>query len=454
MPSVFAQDDAITIEIDSKTTYQAIEGFGTCLISWGPFPGEVYTPEFVRDFYLGEVGLNIVRESLNGFLHPEVEDPREISADRIELDNGGQIFANFSKEAKKADSSVRIIGSVWSPPKWMKLNRADGNQLPGNKNEAILATDYRGSKNRVDPEKYEHFVAWLVAVAEWHKREGIALYAVSPTNEPRFSQWYGSCVWTAEDLAKVTSMLGEALEEAGLGDILIFAPEDMTGHLYQGGTSTMVEVLMTGPSAEHIDRLATHGYTDGVVADVSEESSAKLWELIEKYDKPYWMTEGGTKGHDWPEPVKSGVAQAIHNSLVGGNASAFVPWQISEKEKSTHGLAVRNTATKKTYATMHFSRTIPVGSQRIQAEPGFGTVQASAYRHPETGALSIVMINPQAEEQKVVLKLRGLDYVQGLTPYRTTAEEDFKEFPAASVQGGEFPVMMPPESIVSLTAGQ
>lgn len=444
---------ATEITVDGSKTYQTIEGFGTCLTSWGNYAKENYTESFAK-FYREEVGLNILREALDGFYHPEVEEASDISWKTIELKSPrGSSFSEFATKLKKLDPNIRIIGTVWTPPAWMKVNRHDNNGSTERKNRGIKADSYGSETNRVAPEKYAHFVRWLVAVVDWHKQKGIPLYAVSPANEPRFSQWYGSCIWTAKDLATVTGMLGDALEKAGHGQVLIFGPEDMTGHNYAGGTKSYVDEFMKNPAAKrHLDRFATHGYTDGVVADTSQDSSAKFWELIKPFNKAYWMTEGGTKGHTWPEPIRSGIAQAIHNAVVGGNASAFVPWQISEPKPSTHAIAVGNTATKKTYATMHYSRSIPVDSVRIDTRPAFGEVQASAFRHPDSGACAVVLINPRGTPAEVVLTLKNLNGIRQFEVRRTSATEDFKTLEAIPVQGARVSITLPPDSIVSLNA--
>jgi O-glycosyl hydrolase len=444
---------ATEIVVDGAKTYQTMEGFGTSLTSWGNYAKENYTDSFAK-FYREEVGLNILREALDGFSHPEVTKPSEISWKTIVVKSPrGSSFSDFATKLKKLDPNIRIIGTVWTPPAWMKENRHDNNGSAERQNRGIKADSYGSEANRVAPEKFEHFVQWLVAVADWHKHNGIPLYAISPANEPRFSQWYGSCIWTAKDLATIVGMLGEALEKAGHGDVLIYGPEDMTGHNYAGGTKSYIDEFMKNPAAKrHLDRFATHGYTDGVMADTSKDSSAKFWAMIKPFNKAYWMTEGGTKGHTWPEPVRSGIAQAIHNSLVSGNASAFVPWQISDPTPSTHGIAVNNTATKKTYATMHFSRSIPVNALRIDTRPAFGDVQTSAFLHPESRKLAVVLINPRATETEAVLDLKNLPGVRQFEVRRTSATEDFKVLAPLPVQGTRASIVLPPDSIVSLAA--
>lgn len=399
----------------------------------------------------------MLRIPLDGHLHAEVAEPAEISWRAIELNRRSEIFVDFAQKVEQVNPGMRYIGSVWSPPVWLKLNRALGNGSERRENRAISANSYQvrktgeDSRNRVDPAKYEHFVQWLVAVVEYHDRQGLPLYGLSFANEPRFSQWYGSCVWTADDYAEVLAMLGQALEDAGHGQVIIFGPEDMTGHLHGGGTGGMVEAIANDSNAlKQLDRWATHGYTDGVQADSTQDSSAQFWELVDDYGKPYWMTEGGTGGHDWPEPIRQGLGMALHNSLVAGHASAFLPWQIAESKPRTHAIAVDGNVTPKTPTGMQFFRTIPIGAQRISAEPAFGPVKASAYRHPDSGATTIVLINPEADAKEFVLELQNLGRIAEFELRATSADATFKSLPTVRAVNGKIEFKIPAESMISL----
>jgi O-glycosyl hydrolase len=445
--------------VDGTRQFQTIEGFGTCLISWGEYPDRTYTPEFVR-FYAETVGLSMLRIELNGFTHPEERDAAAISWKRIATNSRARVFTGFSRQLLEVRPDVRLIGTVWTPPEWMKLNQAEGNGTGnGGRNFAIPSNSYvingTPSTNRVDPALYPHFVQWLVAVVAWHKEQGMPLYALSPANEPRFSQWYGSCIWTGDDLATVFALLRPALDQAGFGDVLLFGPEDMTGHLHAHGTRGMIQSIVQNPAAlAALDRFATHGYTDGVQMDATAGSSAAFWKLVEAHGKPCWMTEGGTGDHAWPAPVRSGLGIALHNALVAGNASAFLPWQIAESRPSTHAIAVGGEVTPKTAAGMHFFRTIRPGARRIAAEPAFGQVPVSAFRHPVTGGLSVIVLNPGDEAAALRLKLQDVGAPARLHLRRTSATELFADLGSLPVEpDGTVRLDLPAASIVSLTSG-
>src|SRR5690606_17643017 len=119
----------------------------------------------------------------------------------------------------------------------------------------------------------------------------------------------------------------------------------------------------------------------------------KYWESIKQFGRPYWITEGGTGAHEWPAPVRNGVAAHMHHALTGGNVSAFVSWQITDPLANTHGLMHMRTPTKKTYAVMHYWRFIRPGAVRVSAEADTDSIRTSAFTDEKNHQLVVVAIN-------------------------------------------------------------
>ncbi len=444
------------ISVDLSKEHQRIEGFGTCLVSWVSRFQELYrTPQFQR-MYVDELSCNMLRVNLWGPVSPEpVEDWRNIRWQDFDMSvNGGraQVFVDFGKGIRELNPDVKIIGTVWSPPAWMKENRSITRKEPG----GARAHSYRGSRNRVLPQYFDHFARWMVEMVKLHEARGAPLYAVSPGNEVQFSQTFESCVWTGEDYAQIVAILGRMLEEEGYGHVKIFGPETMTSHFYEGGTPDYVQALVSHPEASrHLDVFATHGYADdGFTMDINANSSRRFWELIEPYDKPFWITEGGTGAHEWPEPIRNGVATGIHNALVAGNCSAFVPWQVIGRGPNTHCLMVLSddgpTYTPKTYAAVHYFRFIPPDSVRVQADPAYGEVMASAYKHPNDVGITLVLLNPHDRPRPANVRVSGLPASASFQMYRTSDEERAAELQPVEMVGGKLHITMPPRSIVTL----
>ncbi len=444
------------ITVDGSRTFQRIEGFGTCLFPHGANP-EYYRREEFPGVYAEEMGMNMLRVNITFFECEPFDNPAEVDWRIIEETENARVFTEFAERLKEINPDVRLIATVWTPPAWMKVNQRPNSGRERGQNRAIYASSYRirgsdeVSENRVKPEKYEHFVAWLVAVTEFFDQRGIPLYALSPGNEIRFTQWYVSCVWTAEDYARMFGLLGDRMEEAGYGHVLLFGPEDMTGHLHDEATPAYLRALLEDERARrHLDRFATHGYTDGVAPDMSEISARGLWELLEPHGVPFWMTEGGTGPHDWPRPVTEGVGIGLHNALVAGNAGAWTPWQINGVQPTTHNLMGDGQMTPKSHTVRHFTHAAPVDGHRIAAEPAYGDILASAYRHPDDGRLGIVLINPTDDDHPVRLTLHNVGNVEELDLYRTTDGTGYDPAGRLEVRNDRVVLEVPARSIASL----
>ena len=450
---------AVDITVDAVKRYQTIDGFGTCLISWEPAMARYYErPETAR-IYAEDLRFNILRCNLwgDGTIGP-TEDLTKINyKDPVfaSRDPRTPVFIKFAKAIKRINPDAKIIGTVWSPPAWMKENAS----ITDTKSGAALRGDYRTEKgdelrNRVAKKYYPHFVKWMVEMAKYYAANGAPLYAISPANEPEFTQTFESCVWTSEDLVTVIAMLGAELDREGLSKIKIFGPESMTGFNWNGGPNARFDrMVRANPEAwKHFGIFASHGYTNGVTGEMGSESSAGYWSLIKDTGKPYWVTEGGTGEHSWPAAVgPKGVAAGLHNAFVAGNASAFVPWQFAENSRSEHNLMHLSGPTKKTHVVRHYSRYIPAGSARIGADPAYGGVLASAYALPKGQGVTIVLTNPGTEPQAVTVTLKGLARVKKLIEVRTSATEDSKSLPPVAVESEKARIELPGQSIVTLT---
>jgi glucuronoarabinoxylan endo-1,4-beta-xylanase len=440
------------VTVDGARQYQTIEGFGTCLIAWSGRFRDLYRTEDFQKIYVQGVGCNMLRVNLWGpTLAQATEDWTQIRYEDFNMGADGgrpQIFVDFGRSIRAIDPNVRIIGTVWSPPAWMKINHS----ITDTKSSAIRAGGYGDNNNRVDPKYFRHFCKWMVEYVKFHDAQGVPFYAVSPGNEVQFSQTFESCVWDGEDFAAIVVMLRQMLDAEGYGHVKIFGPETMTSHLYEGGTGSYVKAVRSDPNAlAALDVFATHGYEDGVKPEMSANSSRRFWELIEDTGKPFWITEGGTGDHDWPVPIQKGIGNALHNALVAGNCSAFVPWQITESNKSIHALMVMSEYTPKTYTAMHYMKFIRPGARRIDAEPGFATVEVGAFLHEKTGDLTIIALNSTDQDQMLNLVFRNLPGLTALKVWRTSATENLAELGEIEVQADRAAFPMTPQSIVTFS---
>ena len=406
---------AVDIIIDGAKSFQTIDGFGTCLNAWTPRFTDLYRTEAFQKIYVQQVGCNMLRVNMWGPVYEKpTEDWTEISYKDFNFtgrNDRAQVFVDFGSGILKLNPDIKIIGTVWSPPAWMKMNKSITDKQSG----AIRANDYGEFTNRVDPKYFQHFCKWMVEYVKYHDSQGVPFYAISPGNEVQFTQTFESCVWNGKDFAKIVIMLREMLDSEGYKNVRIFGPETMTSHMYEGGTGNYVKIVKNNPKAlAALDIFATHGYEDGVKGEMEANSSRTFWNLIKDTGKSFWITEGGTGYCKWPAPIKNGIGNALHNALAAGNCSAFLPWQVTEGSETEHAFMVMNKFTPKSYTFMHYSRFIKPGAKRIEATPDFSDVQVGAFLNEHDNDLTIVALNSTKQEYELNMIFKSLKGISSL----------------------------------------
>ena len=460
----WSQPLSFTIDLDQQQ--QEMVGFGTSLINfgsyWQKYPALYRTAAF-QAFYVQTMGMNMLRCNLwGGVLMQPVENWQDISYEKFDLmvsqvkqpgnRRDMQVFVDFAQAMIELNPEARIIGTVWTPPPWMKLS----GELTDTAAGAIFGDRYvnrqtqKPVNNRLNPAYFKHYAKYLV---EWVKlfehHTGKPLYGISIGNEVMFTQSFGSCVWTAEDYGKMVVELGQMLAAEGYEEVIIYGPETMTSHNHADANPLYLKELTEGPAAQYLDVFATHGYVDGFEAEYGAESQRSFRRLIEGTGKPFWITEGGTGGHRWPEPL-SGIAAALFNAVVYGQAAAFTPWQITDPHPNTHGMMVYDLPTPKTYAAQHFFRFIEAGARRIEVTPFQQGVSLAAFFHPENRTLTAVLINPGKDAATARLTLQGNGSKLGeVAAFRTSETERLHPI-AVTAKAGVLAVALPPYSIVTV----
>jgi len=473
-PGVGNEEAEITL--DPSSADQVLEGFGTSINAWSEsLRGHYDRPEF-RALYLEELGATVLRVDLCGEAVPEHAESGDIAYRDFVLDGPGERAATYLRAAEEltraSGGKLRVIASVWSPPAWMKVNGSKGNGHPERKNFALSDRDLgvadgtkAGSKpepdestrqryllsNKLRRDRYEHFAQSLVEWVRLYRAHGVELYALSPQNEPRFSHWFGSAVYTPTELRDVLEAIVQAFAREGENLPRLFAPETMMQD--DGGNRAYLRALFASKAVSaHLHALAVHGYVDGYKADRDPRSPRRFSELASGYGKPLWVTEGVTGGHDWPAPL-DGVGAALMNALGAGHAALVTPWQAVDPEPSEQGLSLRSGPTKKTAVAAQFFRSFLPGMRRIRAISSDPELQVLAMVDPPEGGAaplrgSIVLLNRSVSPRRI--RLRGLPDAARVVSASVTDEG--RSYQTLSPTDGQT-LLIPGQAVVSLRLG-
>lgn len=459
-PSARAAD----ITVDCSQKFQTIQGFGTCITGWVKTMTDLYAkPEFQK-MYLDDLGCEATRLDLYWtVLKDEVTDPKEISYKDFKWDlPRPKAYIQWAKDLTKMNPNVKVIGSVWTPPHWMKEN-------------SFIKNADDSCEGRLRPDRYEHFARylaeWVIGMKEVH---GVTLYAVCPQNELNFKEPYNSCVYKPEEYHDMMAWVGKVFKEKKL-DTLIYGPEDMTDQV--GRSMGYISAVMDDPETKNVlTVIASHGYYGGTLSAGTQQENASLWNAVKPFGRELWMTEtGGGDGVSWdptPAPAPAdgaapaaggkrprggtgalnGLGAMMHNALAYGNVSLWTLWQISE-EKGDAGssLLLLDKPTKKYQVAKHYSHYVRSGARRVAATPdGEGNLFVTAFDHEKNKTVTLVLQNRGEAEAKVSVTVKSSAPVESFDDVVTDKDRDCAALPAVAVKDGKAEFTMPARSMMTL----
>ncbi len=387
-PSTFTQS---TLSFNRDEELQIIQGFGAFYDRSGAL-----APEVVND-----LGLTIIRVEIEPEFEPvnDNDDPSVVNFDGFDYNYIHPGIQRYKEEFEMAGvDDWKVIATAWTPPYWMKYNLSD---MGGPSNSAPT---WEGTDNKVRPEYYEEYAeflaAWWLAVKA---QTGVEVYAISPQNEPAYSQFYNSAILSPEKFAEVVAHTGPKFEEMGV-TAKIFMPEQNFDQGVNGYSMlAYMEALKIHPVAsQYVDIIATHGYaSDGIGignlggdAWITMKNEARDYTEAEGGPKELWMTE--TSGE--PDNHENGamrVAGAIGLGLSKGEAQGWVYWTIqsgADENGARYGYYSGTRKTVKYYAAKHYYRFLRPGAQMFEATTENTDIIINAGENPD-GTISIIIVN-------------------------------------------------------------
>lgn len=422
------QSTEVAATIDLSTSFQTIEGWGSCLISWGegsvPYKDPAWRQAY-RDLGCNLLRVNLKKEVLvhsNNNLATEVKLGEDLAANIQRMDFGiysVQVFGDMAKwlsENALEPERVKLIGAVWSPPHWMK-GPSNFTQSHTTNTSVKKATPWLHKGTSGDsiggrllqeadkPGNLQQFARYLAAwVKGFEQTYGVPFYAVSLQNELIFESPFDSCTYSRDAEGREGQYWQYANALAAVKQEWTRHPSITTKIL--GPHNPSIAASPSNPfrlniQMGFIDAVKNHAdptlidflsiYTNNYGADDSQ--SARMWGAywygkqafptvtwssttvapgIAADGKQSWCSEAGGHAINWTGALD--LARECHDFLVWGNGSAWVYWQTSDtdnKERSESLLGKSNVAnphrSAKYTAYKHFSRYIRPGSRRIEA---------------------------------------------------------------------------------------
>ena len=388
-----------TITVDEGTTYQTMDGFGAAMTGSAAYVLNHYLNASQRDALLTDlfgptgIHLSFMRHTIGAsdFSPPTPGDFTYDDRPAGQTDTGLSAFSIANdltdvvpmlKAALAKNSGLKILGTPWSAPAWMKTNGSL-------RNGGSLNTAYY-------PAYANYFVKYVQAFAA----QQVPIYAVTLQNEPLFAAGYMSMSMQPSEEAAFLKVIGPAFQSAQLATKLIVYDHNWDTPSYPQ------TIFADAAAAQYAAGTAWHGYSDpsGVTNQTAVHNAYPT--------KDTWFTEitGNANG-----AFAGDLRWHLSNIIIGTTrnwAKGALEWNLALDQNSGpvnggytngRGVVTVNSATgavtrnEEYYALGHASKFVDQGAVRIASNSVAGGIENVAFRNPDGSKVLVALNNGSAD---------------------------------------------------------
>jgi glucosylceramidase len=376
-----------TITIDENQKYQQIDGFGFTLTG-GSAMLINNLPMQARKHLLNElfstkgngIGVSYLRISIGAsdlnsevFTYDDVPAGQtDVKLSKFSLAKDADVIS-LLKEILAINPGVKILGSPWTAPSWMKTNESS-------------------KGGYLKPEYYQVYAQYLTKYIQLMKAEHINIDAITPQNEPLNPKNNPSMVMEAAQQAEfIKTNLGPTFKAAGVKTKIITYDHNADRPDYP------MDILKDPEARKYVDGSAFHLYGGKIEA---------LTEVHNAYpDKNIYFTEQWVGA---PGNFATNLNWHINQLIIGATRNwsrNVLEWNLAaDSTYSPHtpggcteclgAITVENNITRNVgyYIIGHASKFVPQGSVRISSNISGDFVNV-AFKTPQGKKVLIVINN-------------------------------------------------------------
>lgn len=393
-PPVSFQSDAgsqsITINVDPSITYQTMDGFGAAMTGSAAYNVNQRMTGSQRDALMNDlftsngIRLSMVRHTIGASdfnlgsytyndMPPGQTDPSlnnfSIAYDETDIIPALQL-------AKQKNPDLKIMGSPWSAPAWMKeVHNLNGGWL--------------------DITWYKTYADYLVKYVQAYEAHGLPIWAISLQNEPlhETSSYPSMRMDAGNQISFLKNDIGPAFSNAGLSTGLMVYDHNWDRPDYP------VEVLNDPAARAYTIGTGFHAYAGTVDAQTTVHNAHP--------DKGIWFTE--ISGGDWSTHYGNNLKWNMTNIIIGATRNwgkGILLWNLAldENDGPTNGgcsncrgvvtiNSVTGAVTKEVeyYVLGHISKFVYPGAVRISSD-FYSSVQNVVFKNPD-GSIALIAFN-------------------------------------------------------------
>ena len=403
--------DIPVIAINEKKTFQPVDGFGFTLTGGSAMlinrMNDAVKQSLLQELFGKEensIGISYLRISIGA----SDLDSSVFSYDDLPHGKTDESLSNFSlsKDADnlipllqaiiKINPTIKIMGSPWSPPTWMKDN---GKSKGGH----LLLKYY---------DDYAHY--FLKYILEM-KKQGISIDAITLQNEPQHGGNNPSMLMTATEQANfVANHLGPLFQKNNIETKIIVWDHNCDHPEYP------IAVLNNSMAKKYIDGSAFHLY-NGDISALTEVKNAHPDKKL--YFTEQWTGSKGSFDGDFMWHVKNVVIGSMKNwSSVAlewnlANDPKFEPHTPGGCTECKGALTIDGPSIERNvayYIIAQASKFVASGSIRIESTSIKG-LENVAFLRPD-GKLVLIMLNEKGNEVEFAISFRGKSILSSMKP--------------------------------------
>ena len=292
------------------------------------------------------------------------------------------------KEILAIQPGIKILGSPWSAPAWMKTNN-----------------DMKGGE--LKPEYYRAFAKYLVKYVEGMRAKGIAIDAITVENEPLNPKNTPSmAMFAQEQHTFIANDLGPAFEKAGIRTKILLYDHNPDVLSYA------MSILADPDASRYVDGTAFHLYGG---------DASLLAQVHDAYPKKnlYLTEQSVTEGRSGP----LGIAEPVRRVMIGAMRNwcrNVLLWNLAaDPQNGPHtnnggctecsgAITLDGDSVTKNvayYVLEHFSQFVPPGSLRV-ASSEMEQLASVAFVTP-AGKVVLVVSNTANFPKRFAVKYQG-----------------------------------------------
>ncbi|AYL98157.1 glycoside hydrolase family 30 protein [Mucilaginibacter celer] len=406
--STAAGSGTTTINIDAGTSYQTIDGFGFCLTGGSASVINAMTAQkkddLLKDLFSTDdnhIGISYLRISIGASdlsatdytydeVLPGVKDDVDLKNFSIDMEKTDLL--PILKKILAINPNIKILGSPWTAPTWMKLNTLGFNGFKG---------------GTLNPAYYDAYAKYFVKYIQAMKAEGITIDAVTPQNEPLNAYNNPAMYMESGDQAKfVKNSLGPAFKAAGLNTKIIVWDHNADNTAYP------MDIFKDAAASAFVDGSAFHLY-NGQINDLQAVHDAYPAKNL-YFTEQYTPASGGFGGDlNWH----------VTNLIVGATRNwcrNVLEWNLATNPTyGPHtdggcdvckGALTINSSSDVTrnvsyYIIAHASKFVRPGAVRISST-AVGALPNVAFKNTD-GSKVLIVLNSSGSQQTFNFKIDG-----------------------------------------------